>query len=127
MRSINPPSRLVGFRDVELSRDGKLMAVKLLTEPGEPVDIAIPLDALGEVIHYLTAAAARLTAQAADAGLEIAPAAFAPEPIPVRKISMSEGSRPNETLLTVQTAGYGLTFAIPAPARAAPSPLRDAA
>ena len=26
MRSITPPSRLVGFRNVELSRDGKLMA-----------------------------------------------------------------------------------------------------
>lgn len=127
MRSQTPPSRLVGFKNVELSRDGKLMAVTLITEPGPGLDLAIPLDALGEVINYLTVTAARLTEQATAAGLEIAPASVAPEPIPVRKIGMTAGRTPDETLLTVQTAGYGLTFAVPV-ASARPQPvLRDAA
>jgi hypothetical protein len=123
-----PPFRLVGFKDAELSSDGKLMAVMFLTEPGPGFDVAIPLDALGDVVHYLTAAAAQLTEQAAAAGLQIAPATIAPEPIPVRKIGMTPGRTPEETLLTVQTAGYGLTFAIPAASGATQSPsLRNAA
>lgn len=127
MRSITPPSRLVGFKNVELSRDGKLMAVTLITEPGPGLDVAIPLDALGEVINYLTMTAARLTEQAAAAGLQIAPATVEPEPIPVRKIGMTAGRTPDETLVTVQTAGYGLTFAVPV-ASAKPRPaLRTAA
>jgi hypothetical protein len=127
MRSITPPSRLVGFRNLELSQDGKLMAVTFITEPGPGLDIAIPLDALGDIVHYLTAAAARLTQEAAQAGLQIAPAPFEPEPIPVSKISMREGRAADETLLTVRTAGYSLTFALPV-AAAAPRPaLRDAA
>jgi hypothetical protein len=130
MRSENPPARLVGFKNVELSRDGKLMAVMLLTEPGPGVDIAIPLDALGDVVNYLTAAAARLTEEAVAAGVQIAPATIAPEPIPVRKIAMAPGRTPQETLLTVHTAGYGMTFALPVAAAAeeAERPgLRDAA
>jgi hypothetical protein len=130
MRSENPPARLVGFKNVELSRDGKLMAVMFLTEPGPGFDIAIPLDALGDVVNYLTAAAARVTEEAAAAGLQIAPATIAPEPIPVRKIAMAPGRTPDETLLTVHTAGYGMTFALPVPAAAGEPErpgLRDAA
>lgn len=127
MRSTTPPSRLVGFKNLELSADGKLMAVTLLTEPGPGLDLAIPLDALGDVVHYLTAAAARLTEQAAAGGLQIAPARIEPEPIPVCKIGMSAGRTADETLLTVHTAGYGLTFAVPL-ASAKPQPaLRYAA
>ncbi|MFN3513214.1 MAG: hypothetical protein ACK41C_09230 [Phenylobacterium sp.] len=123
-----PPLRLVGFKDVELSADGKFMNVVFLTEPGEGVDLTIPLDALGDVVHFLTVAAARLTEDAAAAGVAITPAPFTPEPIPVRKMAMAPGAGPGETLLTVQTAGYGLTFAIPAPAKAAaPARLPDAA
>lgn len=127
MRSLTPPSRLVGFKNLELSRDGKLMAVTLITEPGPGLDVAIPLDALGDVINYLTTAAARLTEHASAEGLEIAPATIEPEPIPVRKIGMSAGRTPDETLLTVHTAGYGLTFAVPVASARSQTPLRDAA
>lgn len=113
MRSETPPARLVGFKNVELSRDGKLMAVMFLTENGPGYDIALPLDALGDIVNYLTAAAARVTEEAVAAGVEIAPASIAPEPIPVRKISMAPGRTAGETLLTVHTAGYGMTFALP--------------
>jgi hypothetical protein len=126
MRSLTPPSRLVGFKNVELSGDGKLMGLTLITD-GPELDVAIPLDALGEVINYLTATAARLTEQAAAAGLEIAPASIAPEPIPVRKIGMAAGRTPDETLVTVQTAGYGLTFAVPVASAKPQAILRDAA
>lgn len=131
MRSETPPARLVGFKNVELSRDGKMMAVVFLTEEGPGYDIALPLDALGDIVNYLTAAAARVTAEATAAGLEIAPATIAPEPIPVKKIAMAPGRTPDETLLTVHTAGYGLTFALPvagaAPAAAEQPGLRNAA
>lgn len=127
MRSVTPPSRLVGFKNVELSNDGKLMAVTFLTETGPGVDLAIPLDALGDILHYLTNAAARITQGAVEAGLEIAPATIVPEPIPVKKIGMAAGRTPDETLLTVMTAGYGLTFAIPVASEATRPALPKAA
>jgi hypothetical protein len=96
--------RFIGFSNPSLSIDGRSIAVKVLTDPGDPVVLEIPYQEIGAIIEFLTRCAA--------SGGEPTPAAMSYNPIPIVGLGLATGNTAEETLLVVRLAGCELAYSL---------------